>query len=60
MVHTVIYSLDQSQTESGLALFEFQGSFTTNEQNVQQLKIGNVDIDNVSIGWIRLYSGITA
>lgn len=49
MVHTVIYSLDESQTDSGLVLFEFQGSFTTKEENVQQLKIGNVDIDNVRI-----------
>lgn len=49
MVHTVIYSLDESQTDSGLVLFEFQGSFTTKEDNVQQLKIGNVDINNVRI-----------
>ncbi|CDH57534.1 predicted protein [Lichtheimia corymbifera JMRC:FSU:9682] len=58
MVHTVIYSLDESQTDSGLVLFEFQGSFTTKEENVQQLKIGNVDIDNnkaiLSLGHHRL------
>ncbi|KAI7883962.1 hypothetical protein K492DRAFT_235043 [Lichtheimia hyalospora FSU 10163] len=58
MVHTVIYSLEESQTESGLILFEFQGSFTTKEESVQQLKIGNVDIDKdkafLSLGHHRL------
>ncbi|KAI9310823.1 chromosome transmission fidelity protein 8 [Dichotomocladium elegans] len=59
MVQAVIWPLNESNTDSSLVLLEFQGNFTSNQDNVQGLKIGDVEFTNngatLTTGHQKLY-----